>query len=93
MPLKMPIPVCSILFLTVSGSHSMSTPTASRMSTAPQVEVRALAPCLAMQMPPAAATIAAAVLMLKVLKESIPVPQFSTRGWATRGVAFTVSIS
>ena len=89
----MPIPAFSILLFTISTSHSASTPTASKMSTAPHLDVIALAPCFAMQIPLAAATIEAAVLILKVLIASIPVPQFSTRGCDTAGVTFTVSYS
>ncbi len=48
---------------------------------------------LAMVMPSAAATSEAAVLMLKVLMLSMPVPQFSTRGPQTAGWTFTESIS
>ena len=44
MPLKMPIPATPMLCSTVAALQSTSTPTASRMSTAPHFEVSARAP-------------------------------------------------
>ena len=82
---------------TVAASQSTSTPTDSRMSTAPQLEVkRASAVTGEARRPCAAAMIAAAELTLKVLSASIPVPEFSTSGPAAvdRGdAAGTVSNS
>ena len=80
MPLKMPMPATSMLRSTVADSQSTSTPTASRMSTAPHLDVSARAPCRASRAPPAAAMIAAAELTLNVLSVSMPVPEFSTSG-------------
>ena len=91
--MKMPMPACSMLLFTRATSHSTSTPRVSRMSAAPHIEVMARQPCLAMQMPSAAATSEAAVLMLKVLMPSMPVPQFSASGPHTSGRTLTVSIS
>ena len=66
-----------MLRTTRSAAHSTSTPSASAMSTVPQTDVIARAPWRAMGTPAAAATMAAAVLMLKVLTPSMPVPLFS----------------
>ena len=87
------MPAFSMDLFTVAASHSMSTPNASAMSTVPHRDVMARAPCLAITTPSAAATMAAAVDMLNVLRVSIPVPLFSDRGPSTLGVTLTVSIS
>jgi len=93
MPFNSPIPATSTLRLTTDTSHSTSMPSVSAMSTMPHLDVMALAPCLAMWTPPAAATTADRVLTLKVLMRSMPVPQFSTRYPSTSGRALAVSIS
>ena len=61
-----------------SNGKSMRTPSASSTSADPLCELAARFPCLATRAPAAAATIAAAVDMLKVPEASPPVPQVST---------------
>ena len=86
-PLNRPMPATSMLRSTVAPSQSTSTPTASRMSTAPHLDVRARAPCRAIRAPRAAAMMAAAELTLNVLSASMPVPEFSTSGSRERAAA------
>ena len=61
-----------------SGAISTSTPSAASTSALPERDDTERLPCLATATPPAAATRAAAVEMLKVWRPSPPVPQVST---------------
>ena len=61
----------------LSGLWSMLTPSASRQSAVPHNEEAALFPCFATFMPPAAATSAEVVEMLKLCALSPPVPTIS----------------
>ena len=60
-----------------SGDCSILTPSASRQSAVPHEDDAALFPCFATFTPPAAATMAAVVDMLKLCAPSPPVPTIS----------------
>jgi hypothetical protein len=92
-PLNRPMPAWAMLACTVSTPHSTSIPTRSSRSTVPQLEVMARAPWRAMVTPQAAAITAAALLTLKVLRASIPVPEFSKSPSGEFGSRRTVSSS
>ena len=62
-----------------AGLCSMFTPSASRQSAVPHWEDAARLPCLATFMPPAAATRAEVVEMLKLWALSPPVPTISNK--------------
>ena len=72
-------PTFSRSFTQVSGLCSMLTPRASRQSAVPHWEEAARFPCFATFMPPAAATRAEVVEMLKLWALSPPVPTISKR--------------
>jgi hypothetical protein len=90
---------------TCSGVSSSRTPAASSTSAEPDLEETERLPCLATRAPAAAVTKALAVEMLKVPRESPPVPQVSTRycgsaatlvassriTWAAAAISATVS--
>ena len=61
-----------------AGDRSRRTPSASSTSALPDFEVKERLPCLATRTPPAAATSAAAVEMLKVGVRPPPAPHVST---------------
>ena len=63
----------------------MRTPRASSTSALPAFDETARLPCLATEIPHAAATIAEAVEMLNVCSPSPPVPQVSSKGPVTFG--------
>ena len=66
--------------MTATGA-SMFTPNSTSTSADPVLLVILRLPCFATEIPAAAATIAAAVLMLNVPLPSPPVPHVSTRSW------------
>ena len=73
-----------------SGFCRIFTPSASRQSAVPHREEAARLPCLPTFMPPAAATSAAVVEMLKLWALSPPVPTISNRsGPASTRVAWS----
>src|SRR6185312_15460261 len=72
------IPALSYARRIASTSTSMLTPSASRTSALPDLEVNDRLPCLAIRTPAPAATSAAAVEMLNVPTDPPPVPHVST---------------
>src|SRR5688572_6073614 len=81
-----PIPMFSMHDCIFAGGAFRSSPTCSKKSALPQTPDTDLLPCFATLAPAADATIAAAVLMLKDLIESPPVPQVSISGPWMSGV-------
>ena len=73
-----PMPLSRMHRSTPSGVSSTCTPSSSNTSALPQVPDAALLPCFATFRPAPAATNAAAVEILKVLRPSPPVPTEST---------------
>ena len=73
------MPTFSRSSLHLSGSSSIFTPKASRQSAVPHFEDAALLPCLLTFIPPAVATIADVVEILKLPALSPPVPTISKR--------------
>jgi len=100
-PLNSPIPSFRILSRTTDASHSTSSPTDSRISTVPQNEVRARAPCRVKVAPQAEATIAAALLRYahEIRKPAVAVKAHDLHGSAqvarpgTTGTAFAAARS
>jgi len=74
---RKPMPHSSMQAATAEGASSTSTPRAVSTSALPHLEETARLPCLATRAPPATATKAAVVEMLKVCEPSPPVPQVS----------------
>ena len=90
------IPVSASTSAIPSGESSIATPSDSSTSALPHFEVNERLPCLATRTPPAAATMAAAVEMLKVETVPPPVPQVSTsveRSSARTGIMAACSAS
>ena len=72
------MPISSNSFLLCSGSMVIFTPSASRQSAAPDLELAARLPCLATGTPAAEITMDAVVEILKELEPSPPVPTISS---------------
>ena len=72
------MPISSNSFLLCSGSMVIFTPSASRQSAAPDLELAARLPCLATGTPAAEITMDAVVEILKELELSPPVPTISS---------------
>ena len=70
-------PICLSVLFTVLISALIFTPNADNISEDPEFEETDLFPCLATLIPQEAATIATAVDILYVPRESPPVPQVS----------------
>src|ERR671933_427488 len=81
-----PMPTSSMHDWTFAGGALRSRPMDSKKSALPHMPDIDLLPCLATFARAAAATMAAAVLMLNDFIESPPVPQVSIRGPLTLGV-------
>src|SRR5665213_2175741 len=83
-----PMPASKMARRTVSGSTSMLTPSAWRISAAPDFDEKVRLPCLATGTPAPATTSAAAVETLRVPWPSPPVPTMSTApsGASTRSI-------
>ena len=76
---KKHMPALPSILTRCSGERSMFTPKASRQSVAPLWDEAARLPCLAILMPPAQATKAEVVEMLKLWALSPPVPTISIK--------------
>ena len=98
------MPVSSASWAVAAGGRSITTPSASSTSAAPQLDEAARFPCLTTRAPAAAATIAPMVEMFTVCAPSPPVPTRSTTGprtligvacrsiaWASPVISLTVS--
>src|SRR5579875_1225054 len=84
------MPISSASWVLARGGRSMTTPSASSTSAAPQAEEAARLPCLAIRAPAAAATIVPMVEMLTVCAPSPPVP---TRSATRPGMSMWVAWS